>query len=412
MKVNGYQFIAALAVAFLAAGNAHAQSATGGEAKPDDLLTLARGAVAVSATVDPERVHSLIDGDMASNWNASTKKTPPPYIFVFELAAPARLTHVGIDGAGERPGGVQGGSAGPVLIEGSMTGSAEGFIELARINAEPEGATLAEVPPETQARWLRFTVEGGQATDVSWIYFDEVIAHGEMTPPGGADRFTGIFQTGRVNFLELKQDGTTITGCYVENSGRSTGIVSGAVEDGVARLNWKSEQGITGTALLTRDSTGALAGVRYRQRSRSAWGGPQAPAGSVTPCSDTPPPNPVLQALQDDGEARIYGILFEHDSDVPKSSSTAALRQLFEALEENPALVVQIEGHTDSDGQEDYNQNLSERRAARVVAWLVEQGVGRDRLTSAGKGETEPVATNDTADGKALNRRVDVLRMN
>jgi len=387
----------------------NALTETAEPAPPADLLTLAKGAVLVSASVDPARALALTDGDDTSNWNSSTKKNPPPYEFVFELIAETTLTQVGIDGAGERPGGVAGGSAKSVLIEGSAESPEAGYVELARIEAAPDGATLADVAVDMPVRWLRFTVEGAQ-TETPWLYFDEVIAYGETTPPTDETRFTGIYKSGRVDFIELKQDGAAITGCYLENSGRSGGTLSGSVDDGVALLNWKSDTDITGTALLTIDSQGALAGVRYRQRSRSAWGGPVAADDATTPCSDAPPSNPIAEALESDGIALIYGILFEYDSDVPKASAAAALRQLLEALQSAPDLVVDIEGHTDSDGADDYNLSLSDRRAQSVVTWLIDNGIAADRLRPVGKGEAEPVANNATADGKALNRRVEVRK--
>ena len=376
----------------------------------EDILTLAKGAVLVSASVDEAKALALTDGDPESNWSAPTKKYPPPYVFVFELVAPAAISQIGIIGAGPRPGGVAGGSAGNVTVEGSSEGPDAGYIPLATIDAGPDGATMAPSAAEAPVRWLRFTVNTAQSPDASWLYFTEVVAHGEMTPPDDPERFTGVFQSGRVDFIELKQDGTSLTGCYMENSGRSHGTLSGSVNDGVALLNWTSEQGITGKALMTVDSAGALAGVRYRQRSRTAWGGPPAPGGTTTPCSDIQPVNPIVSALQDAGEVQIYGILFEHDSDVPKASSHAALEQLHEALSSENSLNVVIEGHTDSDGDDAYNLDLSQRRAASVVAWLVDAGISAGRLVPAGKGESEPVASNVTADGKALNRRVDVVR--
>lgn len=87
-----------------------------------------------------------------------------------------------------------------------MTGPQEGYVELARIEAFEDGMTLADVSTDMPVRWLRFTVEGAQV-DASWIYFDEVLAFGTLTPPTDEERFSGIFQTGRANFIELKQDG-------------------------------------------------------------------------------------------------------------------------------------------------------------------------------------------------------------
>jgi OmpA-OmpF porin, OOP family len=65
-----------------------------------------------------------------------------------------------------------------------------------------------------------------------------------------------------------------------------------------------------------------------------------------------------------------------------------------------------LEGHTDSDGSNALNQTLSENRAAAVKAYLVENGIGADRLKAVGFGETQPIASNKTAKGKAQNRRV------
>ncbi len=383
-----------------------------------DLLTLASGAVLVSASVDPATALALTDGDPASNWSASTKKLPPPYSFVFELIAPATLTAVGLHGAGPRPGGVQGGSAGFVRVAGSNEGPDQGYQDLVWFKAASDGVTLAEISPGMPIRWLRFMVEGPQTPEAAWVYFSEVIAHGTLTPPTDPDRFTGVFQSGRKDFIELHQDGDLLSGCYLENSGLSTGTLSGAVQSGVALLSWTSDQGIVGTAFLTRDSTGALTGAKYRHRSRKVWGGPVAPEGTITPCSpesvaaETPevPVDPIVKALEDLGEVRIYGIHFEYDSDVPKPSALPALRRLLAALQSAPALNVDIEGHTDADGDDGYNQNLSDRRAAAVVAWLVDNGIDAARLGAVGKGESAPVASNTTADGKALNRRVEVRR--
>jgi OOP family OmpA-OmpF porin len=65
-------------------------------------------------------------------------------------------------------------------------------------------------------------------------------------------------------------------------------------------------------------------------------------------------------------------------------------------------------GHTDSTGPEEHNQGLSERRAAAVAGWLIEQGIPESRITTSGMGESQPVADNSTREGRAMNRRVEV----
>jgi OOP family OmpA-OmpF porin len=85
------------------------------------------------------------------------------------------------------------------------------------------------------------------------------------------------------------------------------------------------------------------------------------------------------------------------------------LDDVVQILQENPELAVRIEGHTDADGEDDYNLSLSDQRAKSVMAYLVEHGVAAERLSAKGYGELRPVAPNDTEDGKAKNRRVDFM---
>lgn len=379
---------------------------------PVNLLTLAEGAVVVSASANAVAAWSLVDGDTESSWSNGGPRYPGPHAFVFELRAPTRLTDVGIDNAGARPRGVAGGAAGRVRVEGSNESATAGFTLIATIDPAADGETLAAVSVQTPVRWLRFTVERPQDAAATWIYFDEVIAHGAQTPPEG-ERFTGVFQIRPREFVELRQTGASVSGCFVEGGGHAVGDITGSVVDGVARLAWRRTdlQGVDGVALLVIDSRGYLNGVRYRDRSRSVWAGGPAPQGTVTPCSrDVAAANPVAEALEEQGEVRLYGILFDFDQATIKSSSEPALRQLLEALQANATMNVDIEGHTDNAGEDAYNLALSERRAHAVVAWLTRNGVAASRLNAVGRGETAPVADNATADGRALNRRVEVRR--
>ena len=102
------------------------------------------------------------------------------------------------------------------------------------------------------------------------------------------------------------------------------------------------------------------------------------------------------------------GILFDYDSAVVKPAARDNLRNLAQSLEKYPGTNVVLVGHTDADGSDSYNQGLSERRAKAAADYLVTQGVPRARIDATGRGETEPVASNDTADGKAQNRRVEI----
>lgn len=101
-------------------------------------------------------------------------------------------------------------------------------------------------------------------------------------------------------------------------------------------------------------------------------------------------------------------ILFGFDSAEIKPESRANLLKLAQSLQEYPNTDVMIIGHTDASGPEDYNQTLSERRADAARAVLVANNVAQSRVMASGKGELEPVASNETVEGRRLNRRVEV----
>jgi OOP family OmpA-OmpF porin len=115
--------------------------------------------------------------------------------------------------------------------------------------------------------------------------------------------------------------------------------------------------------------------------------------------------DPLYEALIATGEYTTRGILFDVDSDRIRPESTPTLEELVSVLDRNRELAVEIEGHTDSDGEDAYNQSLSQRRAEAVVAYLTGRGIAGARLTPVGKGESEPVADNATAAGRQENRR-------
>lgn len=102
-------------------------------------------------------------------------------------------------------------------------------------------------------------------------------------------------------------------------------------------------------------------------------------------------------------------ILFDFDSANIRADADRALTDVSQVIKAYAGRPVRVEGHTDSISSDEYNQSLSERRAASVVSWLSAHGVERARLASAGFGEKKPVATNDTAAGRQLNRRVEVV---
>jgi len=102
------------------------------------------------------------------------------------------------------------------------------------------------------------------------------------------------------------------------------------------------------------------------------------------------------------------GLLYDFDSDVIKPTAAQNLKTLAQSLGKYPNTDILIVGHTDATGADSYNQTLSERRARAAQNYLVGEGVAPGRLRSAGRGETEPIASNSDEAGMALNRRVEI----
>jgi outer membrane protein OmpA-like peptidoglycan-associated protein len=102
------------------------------------------------------------------------------------------------------------------------------------------------------------------------------------------------------------------------------------------------------------------------------------------------------------------GLMFDFDSDALRSEARTNLATFAKSLEKYPGTDVLIVGHTDNKGTDDYNATLSAKRAAAAEAYLATQGVTRARLRSTGRGEAEPIATNDTDAGRQQNRRVEI----
>ncbi|MBC7451209.1 MAG: OmpA family protein [Cytophagales bacterium] len=104
----------------------------------------------------------------------------------------------------------------------------------------------------------------------------------------------------------------------------------------------------------------------------------------------------------------LRNIYFDFDKSTIKPQSNKELNDLLHLLKNNPSLKVEISGHTDSKGDDEYNMQLSANRAKAVVGWLTGHGISKDRMTSKGYGESRPLATNDDEEeGRELNRRTE-----
>jgi outer membrane protein OmpA-like peptidoglycan-associated protein len=169
--------------------------------------------------------------------------------------------------------------------------------------------------------------------------------------------------------------------------------VGGAAGAAVGRANGSTAKG----AILGATVGGVVGGVIGHQMDQQAKELEQNVAGATV--------ERVGEGIQVTFES---GLLFDFNSDVVKAAAAQNLKNLAASLDKYPNSNLLIVGHTDAVGSDAYNQTLSEKRARSTSLYLASQGVSAARLQTVGRGETEPVASNDTDAGMQKNRRVEV----
>ena len=187
------------------------------------------------------------------------------------------------------------------------------------------------------------------------------------------------------------------SGCASLNKKEKGAIIGGAtgaaVGAAVGRANGSTAKGaIIGAAV--GGTAGAVIGHQMDQQAKEIK---QNIPGAVV--------ERVGEGLQVTFES---GLLFDYNSDVLREAARKNLATLAASLDKYPNTDVMVVGHTDATGSDTYNMTLSERRASAAVSYLATKGVTRTRLRSAGRGEGEPIAQNDTEANRQKNRRVEV----
>jgi OmpA-OmpF porin, OOP family len=156
--------------------------------------------------------------------------------------------------------------------------------------------------------------------------------------------------------------------------------------------------------------TSLPANASYNRFRFTLWGQPGHPFFTNLKITTASPD--TRSKLLTEGKLISYGIYFDSGKDVVKPESYGALSEIAKVLKENPEVKISITGHTDSDGNDALNLDLSKRRAASVKQELAGTfGIEASRIDTDGKGESQPIAPNTTAEGKAQNRRVEFVKL-
>ena len=187
------------------------------------------------------------------------------------------------------------------------------------------------------------------------------------------------------------------SGCASLNKKERGAIIGGATGAAVGGIVGRANGSTAKGAIIGAAVGGAAGAVIGHQMDQQAKEIQQNIPGAVV--------ERVGEGLQVTFES---GLLFDYDSDVLRDAARKNLATLAASLEKYPNTDLLIVGHTDATGPDAYNMSLSERRAGAAANYLVSEGVARTRLRSTGRGESEPVAPNDSEADRQKNRRVEV----
>jgi len=372
-------------------------------AKPD-LLSFASGAVPVLIESAPSDLRIGVDQAIAmvdGNWGKTGIMRKPAteddrIEITFALPAETRFDGFFVPNIVETRSPSQ-----TFVRDVEVLGSADGvdgpYVGLARARLEVGEATPLTLSDDRPAvRWVRLRLSGGidVQTEKSFLEFSEIVGTGTQADVAPSEAFDGVF-SGRGVKLELEQTGTAVNGCYDGNS-----LLTGTVEGNILRALGQNQAGIPSQFILIATEDGALQGLR------STNGAPFKPyngAPSTKAASCLAPEPPVLGC-----GSIVHGIGFDFDSAQIRPSSDAILQELYAGLAAETDVDIQIIGHSSSEGAADYNRDLSQRRAQSVVAALTGLGLDAGRVSAVGRGEDEPIASNDDEAGRSLNRRVEI----
>jgi outer membrane protein OmpA-like peptidoglycan-associated protein len=289
-----------------------------------------------------------------------------------------------------------------------------GFIEIASVSLAPvkDHQKFALKTPAT-GRYLRLTVLNNWG-DEKYTEVMDIYAYGKPLVKRPLPDNSGTFLSDYGNF-RMQQTGATVNGCYEHKYGL---IENGGFDGRVLRFTWTEGEPTSrhrGPAMMIFSDDGqSFTGYWWYEGDAKGspsgdWRGKRV-SKDIGSCPHWKPGNAVVDQLKSEGRARLYGILFDTDSDHLKDESKPTLDSLVSAARTQPSWSFAIEGYTDNVGGDAHNQTLSEKRAISVKAYLVNAGVDAKRLTTEGFGSTHPVSSNDTALGRSENRRVEIVK--
>ncbi len=377
-----------------------------------NVLTFARGALIerVTSTASEEwDAIWLLDENPATGWSTGEELTLPVTI-VISLPQQSRVSRFEFDTALTDPPDT---AARDVDILISDTSANTGFIPLATARLKPnEDRQRVVLASPGVGRWVKLVIHttNGSAEHAELMNVRGFGSALTSVPPPDA---SGTYDSGKYGRVHLRQEGATLSGCYEKDGG----LIHGGVDGHLLLLRWREPKGGGGPALMVpfRDGTG-FRGL-WQNEGETLWKETwdlRKVSGETGACAHWAPgtasANPVVAGLLAEGRVRLHGIPFDGGGDKLHPDAKPGIGQIVEALTTHPDWSITIEDHIEAMETAGGGRALSDRRAAAVKAALVEAGIASGRVATAGLGWEQPVADNETALGRAQNRRVEVVR--
>ena len=392
-----------------------------------DLLSFAEGTIIVQPAFEYLSAPAfgpiaLIDSVSGINWVSDDGAAKTGFVFVLEMPEKAAFKTLMFDNDTAGFGGEIAGAK-DFTVEVSDVSATSGFQEILSASLKKDEINQRfPVAKSIAGRWVRATFKNNHG-DPEDISVAEMRGYGDASLPALSTNLSGTYANRNDNGdYHIKQDGTSLSGCYEPADIYSEpAVFTGGVDGNVAKITW-SEKRRDGSEIedksflmvFPRDAktfftaTMSISGVGdYEEikRKSSAVGICKNFNAEKITAKDQ-----IGDELKKDGRAAVYGINFDFNSDVIRPESKNVLEQITALLKENAAWKMTVEGHTDNVGGEMFNQTLSDKRARAVKEYLTKAGIAAERLQAVGKGLTTPVASNENEIGRAQNRRVELVK--
>ena len=353
----------------------------------------------------------ITDENPATGW-ATEKGATGPFTILISLPERSEIHALEFDTASvDGDGGLRGAKNIDILVSDSSVSAGFTLLTSVALKAGLDKQHFDLAKPGT-GRWIRLLIKSNGG-DPDYSELMEFRAFGKQltaTPP--PTNLSGTYSSSTFGKFHLLQTGSQLSGCYEHDAG----LVQGGAEAHLMRMTWQQHEQ-KGPAVMVLKRDGKSFEGWWANEGDNSWSADwdlKKISDQVGSCPNWNPKgasgNIVASQLAAEGHVRLYGINFDVDSDHLRPDAKPALDDLLGALKANPAWKISIEGHTDGTGNAAHNLDLSQRRAASVKKALVAAGIAADRMTTTGFGQTKPVASNDSAIGRAQNRRVEVAR--